>query len=280
MKKCSALLMATLCRGYSFASQVRCIGMDLFGIKEYLDRAKALLASSEQHQVRYACLELRFCFEKVAYRQLAQYGNEIPSSVVREWRPDHVLKLLASFDPQSDQPGILSIGMQSSPDEEPTSWSTVGESKLIPWRKFRSHYNKLGSYLHQPVDGSSKDIKSSSLDKIIADLDSVMASSIILATKRTINAICDCGQEIFIGETEFEDDELIKCAGKNCGRYWSKKVLDSGEQVLQAAASIFYKCTCSAIIRVLPEDVWKRFTCNECSVTYRLNLGYSAVAKV
>lgn len=253
--------------------------MDLYGAENYLSRAKKLLSDSEDYSFKYACLELRFCLEIIAYRQLEQYGDEIPGSVVREWKPDRIIKLLASFSPGSDQDSELSIGLTNSPESIPEKWTSSGEANAIPWGIFRKHYNKLGSYLHAPkkLKDLGRDINRDKLNKIIADIERVLASTIILAFKRTINAECDCGKTIFIGESEFEDDELVRCGNQKCGLLWKKVTLDDGTQVLQPARSILYKCICSSFMHVSIGKVWDRFKCEGCGNTYRLNLGYSKV---
>jgi len=253
--------------------------MDLYGAGEYLNRAKKMLSESENHSIRYACLELRFCLEIIAYRQLEQYGEEIPGSVVREWKPDRIIKLLASFSPGSDQDSELSIGLHSSPDAIPKEWTSSGKAKAIPWGMFRKHYNKLGSYLHSPmkVKDLEKVIDKEKLNKIISDIEHVLSSTIILAFKATINAECDCGKTIFIGQSEFEDGELVRCGNQACGLLWKKTILDDGAKVLQPATSLVYKCVCDSFMRVPVEKVWDRFKCNGCGNTYRLNLGYSRV---
>ncbi len=257
--------------------------MDLYGVKPLLERAKELLGRDDEYLLRYACLELRFCFELIAYRQLQQYGDKIPGSIVGQWKPDQIIRLLASFDPLSEQSGTLSIGLQNSPDEIPTAWTTVGESKSIPWRIFRRHYQSLGSYLHAPMPkkqgGKSKAINKDKLRTMVADIEEVMSATVILALHRTINATCECGQVIFIGEKEYEDGELARCSNKMCGRYWHKVIEADGSQVLKPATTIFFKCECDAIIDVPVEDVWKRFSCRNCMSTYRVNLGHSAIMK-
>lgn len=253
--------------------------MDLYGAGEYLSRAKQILSGSESHSIKYACLELRFCLEIIAYRQLEQYGEEIPGSVVREWKPDRIIKLLASFSPGSDQDSELSVGLTNAPDEIPKEWTSSGNAKAIPWGVFRKYYNRLGSYLHAPmkVKDLKKVIDKEKLNTIISDIEHVLSATIILAFKRTINAECDCGKTIFIGQSEFEDGELVRCGNRQCGRLWKKTVLEDGDQVLQPATTVIYKCTCDSFMHVPIEKVWDRFRCDGCNNTYRLNLGYSQV---
>lgn len=253
--------------------------MDLYGAKEYLDRAKQLLTETESHFTRYACLELRFCLEVIAYRQLEQYGEAIPEKATNEWRADQIIKLLASFSPGSDQDCELSIGSHNSPDSIPEEWIATHEAKAIPWKIFRKHYQTLGNYLHAPkvIIERAKEPPKEKLLNIISDIEHVLSANIILALQKTINSDCECGKTIFIGQSEFEDDELVRCRNKSCGLLWKKVTLEDKTQVLQAAKQIIYKCSCGTPMRVAIDKVWDRFRCGECNKTYRLNLGYSQV---
>lgn len=224
-------------------------------------------------------MELRFCLEIIAYRQLQEYGEEIPGEIVGQWKPDQIIKLLASFSPGSDQDCELSVGSHNSSDSIPERWSSGGESKAIPWGVFRKHYQKLGSYLHAPMKKElrNKVVRKDALDKMISDIEHILSSTIILAYKRTINAVCDCGKTIFIGCSQFEDEELVRCGNKACRSLWHKVTLADGEQILKPAKVVVFKCNCSALMPVAVENIWDRFTCGVCNYTYRLNLGYSKV---
>ncbi|HEK1683830.1 TPA: hypothetical protein SMR42_000132 [Pseudomonas putida] len=256
--------------------------MDLYGVKEHLGHAKQLIKETDETSLRYACLELRFCFEKIAYRQLKQYGEKIPGSIVGQWKPDRIIGLLESFDPGMAQGGTLSISPQTSPNVRPTEWTKVGESKAIPWKKFRKHYQTLGSYLHAPLNltKAAKPIKVKHLENMIEDIENIISATIILAMQLTINATCDCGHTFFIGQSEFEDGEIAHCPNQKCNRYWNKVTLEDGTQVLKPAVTVIFKCPCEAFIHVPVGDIWKRFSCNSCHSKYRINLGFSSISKI
>ncbi|OIN50961.1 hypothetical protein [Pseudomonas costantinii] len=256
--------------------------MDLYGVKDYLERAKKLLNDSGQHSFKYACLELRFCLEIIAYRQLEQFGDEIPGSIVGQWKPDQIIRKLASFSPESEFDGVLSIGSSNSVDTLPDEWEEAAESKAIRWRVFRKHYNKLGSYLHAPMkfkDGE-RHVPSGNLDEIISDIEHVLSATVILAVKSIINAVCECGEAVCIGQFEFEDDELVRCNNKSCGLFWKKVTREDGGQVLQHAKAVVFRCGCEATMSVPVDRVWDRFSCRGCHATYRLNLGLSKVVRL
>ncbi|MBB4821095.1 DNA-directed RNA polymerase subunit RPC12/RpoP [Pseudomonas alcaligenes] len=260
--------------------------MDIYGITTRLERAKAHLDSPEEHLLRYAALELRFCLEAVAYRQLEQYGDVFPGNMVGMWKADQILKLLASFDPMSNQEGELSIAPAANSDEIPSEWVSIGSAKVIPWRKFRNFYNKLGSFLHAPAPklagGERKPIAKKSFGEIIQALEDVSKATLIFAMKAVIHAKCsDCGSTVYVGEGEFDNDELVVCGNTKCNAIYAKHTEDGGSQVLRRVNTVILSCqNCEARIPLLLERLWAPITCPDCSVAYRINLAFSRVETV
>jgi hypothetical protein len=255
--------------------------MDLFNISSTLNRAKKLLSSNDENEFKYACLELRFCFETVAYRQLKQYGDIIPGALAKEWRADQIIKLLASFDPISDQSGDISIGAETDPNVEPKKWVSIGQVQAIKWGKFRKYYNKLGSYLHASKEPTASSPDKKSLDEIIRELERVEATTAIVAYKDVRHTDCPtCGTRIFAGEAEFENDMLVVCGNTKCSKLFNKVINEKGEKVLTPVDTIFFKCECDARIPVQLDAIWKPFNCRDCFKTFRVSLGHSAVVQV
>ncbi|MGG2731366.1 hypothetical protein [Pseudomonas aeruginosa] len=256
--------------------------MDMYGITPYLERAKTLKDSGEEHGLRYAALELRFCMEMIAYRQLQQYGDVFPGSMVGLWKPDQILKLLASFDPVAGTGGELSFAHLTEDGSVPTEWMPLGKSRTIPWRKFRKLYNKLGSYLHAPAPkqagGEAKSLSGESFREIIVALEEVMSATLILAVKAVISAKCDCGTFVYIGQSEFDDNELVVCTNTKCNSIYAKVLNEQGEQVLDRVKVLALTCQgCNARVPFPPEHVWAPIRCPCCSRIHRLNLAFTTV---
>lgn len=258
---------------------------DLYGIAPYLSRAKILIDEDTQTSLRYAALELRFSFEHIAYRQLQQYGTVIPSGVIGTWKPDQIVRLLASFDPTSDNEGELSFAIPPKDGSPPADWIALGKTKGIPWRRFRSYYQKLGSFLHAPAPQQAgherKHLSKDFFQDIIAALESVMTTSLILAIQNVVSAQCECGTTIHIGESEFSDGETISCPNTKCNLPFIKQITDEGTKTLQRLKLISMKCqNCEARIPIYPEKIWAPIKCNHCSVTYHLNLSFTGAYQV
>jgi hypothetical protein len=56
----------------------------------HFKKATELLATSDDDDLIYACLELRKCLEAYAYDMLYGYLNEAPMRVVETWQADKV----------------------------------------------------------------------------------------------------------------------------------------------------------------------------------------------
>jgi hypothetical protein len=257
--------------------------MDLYRITPYLARAKHLLEQPDEASLRYAALELRFAMEAVVYRQLQEYGAVIPGSVASKWKPDQLLKLLISFDPTSNQGGDLSFAI-AGPDVLPQDFKSLGQTKAIPWKEFRTNYNKLGSYLHAPQSNPKKKPKTltkEAFTTIISRLEDCTKATVIFAFKAIISAQCDCDNMLYVGQSEFDNDELVVCSNTMCNRLWQKKTTTEGKKVLERVDIITFRCAdCQAFIRVLPELIWQPIRCSNCTCAFRINLALSTATRI
>lgn len=210
---------------------------DLYGIAPHIDRAKDLLNQDTETSLRYAALELRLSLEYIAYRQLQQYGDVFPSGVIGTWKPDQIVRLLASFDPISENEGELSFAIPPSNGGMPTNWMSLGNTKAIPWRKFRSYYQKLGSFLHAPAPKRAgperKPLSKDLFQDVVEAIENVMTASLIMAIQNVISAHCECGTIIHIGEAEFIEGETLSCPNTKCNLPYIKRISEDGVNTLE-----------------------------------------------
>lgn len=66
--------------------------------RQATERAKSLLATANDDQLRYAALELRFAMEALTYDRAQAYAKEIPPEEMATWQPDKVMKVLLEID--------------------------------------------------------------------------------------------------------------------------------------------------------------------------------------
>lgn len=248
---------------------------DIYKIKKRLAVARKLIENGDEASLRYACLELRLCLETIAYRHLQEYGETFPGHIVGEWKPDHIVKVLASFDPVNAQSGKISFRAYTPGEVEPAGeFIEIGESKAIPWRKFRQLYNKLGNYLHMPAPEKKpkprKPLTSDTFTDILAALDDAAAATVIFAVKHVINATCDCGNTLYVGASEFDNSDPVVCGNTKCNLPWAKFTTEDGTQVLRPVSHITITCRCEATLHIPQERAWAPFRCRNCGTSQKL----------
>lgn len=253
--------------------------MALYKIADHLEKAKAFLTQGEESSLIYAALELRFCLESVAYQNLAAYGDDISAELAREWRPDQIIKMLAAFDPNSDQTASFSISVTPLPEDldfassdvraafNDSDFLPIGEAKRIPWSKFRSYYNSLGSFLHLRKDLTNARPKIEKLRALIAELEEVASSTLIAAGKDLATGKCiDCGHVLILGPAEQAGDKPVFCPNTKCNSSYLA-IKGDPERRVQKVEALGLRCECEAIVPILPERLLKPAVCLACGST-------------
>jgi len=252
--------------------------MALYQIADHLEKAKTFLAQSDESSLLYAALELRFCLESVAYQNLAAYGEDVSAELAREWRPDQIIKMLATFDPNSDQTASFSISVTPLPEDldfassglrgafNDRNFLPIGEAKRIPWGKFRSYYNSLGSFLHLRKDLTNAKPKIEKLRGLIAELEEVASSTLIAAGKDLATGKCDCGQVLILGPAEQAGDKPVFCPNTKCNSSYLA-IKGDAERRVQKIQALGLRCECDAVIPFSAEKLLKPAVCPACGST-------------
>ena len=139
-----------------------------------LARAKDLLATNSEEDLRYACLELRMCIEAICYEKLKSYQKQIPEELLETWQPQKVVESLLEYDPDIELDFSLAIFREDEdgkPEEIP---SFVGEHKAITLKFIKRSYHKLGYYLHVPTIAQQK-IQAFKADDLRNDLNQMVS---------------------------------------------------------------------------------------------------------
>lgn len=249
--------------------------MGILEIEPYLDRSKKLIAKNDAHSLFYACLEMRYCFEIIAYKQLELYGDKIPGLLKIKWKPDQIIKALASFDQDSDQTAELSISITrigdasalvpASPEAriafESIDYLPLGETKRFQWREFRKIYNRLGSHLHFGKDLRHNTPSQSSLEEIVLKLEEVASSDLMFAKHDIATAECICGEILVLGPMERCGEAPIACPNTKCNRLWSA---DGRPNSITVVGQVLLACSCGAMVPFSPECIFRPVDCPNC----------------
>lgn len=115
-----------------------------------LGRAKEALQRGADPDLRYACLELRFCMEALAYAKLREYQDRVPATLLETWQPRIMMRALLELEPGSASDRVTRIREQTG-DGTPGRVVLEGQHKALSLAVVNKHYDRLGSFLHVPT---------------------------------------------------------------------------------------------------------------------------------
>ncbi|MEC3887095.1 hypothetical protein [Xanthomonas campestris] len=258
---------------------------DLYGIRDDLDRARALISGGNDVQLAYAALELRFCMEAIAYRQLDSYGPEIRSRLMKEWSPSRIVRMLTLFDEHSDLSAQFSIAVNLPDDFEPPTeeidpeWARkakdlgfvpVGNANRIPWKKFSKAYGTVGSFVHLGRDGLRPVPTREKLSTILEMLDEVADSTVIAAMNNYGTATCSCDTLLVLGPKHQSGSELIYCTNDKCKAVFEADPQNPG--AMNRIGRLLLTCPCGAKVEFKSESMLGMERCESCNSSVRAHV--------
>jgi DNA-directed RNA polymerase subunit RPC12/RpoP len=199
-----------------------------FIAKERLSKAVALLATNEDDNLIYACLELRKCVEALAYDQLTYYLSEVPLKAFSIWQPDRVVRELLRIDPKADKSRRISMQREATETEPVGPWIELGEDRRLNAQRIGKMYHQLGSFIHVPtikqvVKSPSPDFDTirSVVEEIKSKLDHVLSAKIWNANfGANITYNCtECETPIKRRVEVLQEDKQVQCGG--CGQFYN-----------------------------------------------------------
>lgn len=131
-----------------------------------LARAKDLLASGREEDLRYACLELRMCIERICYDKLTLYQKQIPKELLETWQPQKVVKSLLEYAPNIEEHFSLRICEEDKNGNPVGQYRLLGEHKAITLKFINETYHRLGNCLHVPTIAQQKSQEQKGADKL------------------------------------------------------------------------------------------------------------------
>lgn len=186
-----------------------------------LARAKDLLASPREEDLRYACLELRMCIERICYDNLTLYQKQIPKKLLETWQPQKVVKSLLGYAPNVEKHFNLSICEEDKSGNPIGEFRLLGKHKPITLEFINETYHKLGSCLHIPTLAQQKSPKQKGADKLRNTLNEIasaleeLCSSTInsnLVEGRVITFECSyCSNKIIQNKKSLEKNKFLIC---------------------------------------------------------------------
>lgn len=195
--------------------------MSIYGVEEYLARAKTFIAAGDENSLRHACLELRFCLESIVYQRLRKIGDKLPRSVYKSWQPQKALKLLLSFEPRADQDVTLDICIDTVDGKPSGDWKRIGDYKMFSVKWLNKSYNKLGKFLHLTSlaeEETPPQINPVDLQEIYDEIERVSSASLVLTMNSITVVTCAvCGTDMYVSHSQIEEGSVVECYKESCG---------------------------------------------------------------
>lgn len=93
----------------------------VFQTEPHIQRARAHIASGEKDRLAYACLELRYALERIAYQKLQLRLDKITVEEIGAWQPRRAMdRLMELVDEHLTKDSTLSVAPESEPGKPAT----------------------------------------------------------------------------------------------------------------------------------------------------------------
>lgn len=207
----------------------------VFGTDPYISRAREHLESGEPHRLRYACLELRYALERVAYHKLQQRLDRVSLEEIAAWQPGRMMDILMELvDEHIDRDFTLSIAEEIEPGvASKKGFSPLGKVKGISPRELGKYWHKIGSYLHvqmpkkkreRPIEPDASKLKPF-LEEVVRYIEEITETRFDAHLSQ--NAVFECGkckQKIVRNQKLLKHGTVIQCQNPNCNASYITKI--------------------------------------------------------
>jgi transcription elongation factor Elf1 len=228
--------------------------------KEYFRKATNRLATGDEDDLIYACLELRKCIEAYCYNLLSSYLSEAPLRAVETWQPDKVLKELLAIDSKLESTSTFRMRVDDDGSGKPGKWMSLGEDRRLPISYIRKSYNALGNFLHVPTIKQVNTGRSLQAEQIRETAEAIRERlATVLAPGRIVSSIgqfckfnCSECEAPIARRIEFLDaGGEVECG--NCGQQFdTERVTDGQMKFVPRAFS--WECEKCNVLRQIPQS--------------------------
>jgi len=198
----------------------------VFGTDPNIQRANEHLASGDAPRLRYACLELRFALERIAYQKLQLRLGDISIEEIAAWQPKRVMDALMELvDPDLNQDAMLSVAREGRDGKPAEAFQPVGTNKGVNPQDIGKYWQKLGFYLHMTMPKKKGEHpKEPDAKKLAAFLTEVIAyvektTSTGFDAHFSVKVTFECGachQTIVRNARLLKEGEIVQCQNTAC----------------------------------------------------------------
>jgi predicted RNA-binding Zn-ribbon protein involved in translation (DUF1610 family) len=253
-----------------------------FDKRSSLARAKDLLGSGDDSVLRYACLELRFTIEALAYNKIRTYASRLPEEILLTWQPPQVIRALQEFEPGSNESFVLRSRREDESGNPTGPVRVLGTHRAMKLSWLRKTYNKLGYYLHAPAvatqDEQEHDMDEPAklreyLEKVVIELEPIVASPLDSSLAGVIDVECvKCGQVSFRNAEGAKQSRSAVCLNPNCKAEYYVSFEDDGTFEMRLKATDFICAACDQPIEVENRflTIGYEFACTSCGARHQI----------
>lgn len=242
-----------------------------------LGRAKRSLAQGTDEDLRYACLELRFCMEALAYEKLRDYEDRVPAELLETWQPRIMMRALLELEPGSASDRMTRIRVEN-PDGTPGQIVLEGHHRALPLKVVKKHYDRLGSFLHVPTLKMQRDPAGlrnrydslrNTVETVVTLLEPAVASGFSGHMAELFDFEClGCEQRSLTNATVARTSGIAACI--HCGLEHQVKTREDGRPEF---THDFLSATCANCSKDIPLPVGSMrvgmtFSCPECGAVH------------
>lgn len=200
----------------------------VFNTGDNLTIAKELISSDKEHELYYACLELRYALEKVVYQKLKLRLEKITIEEIAAWQPKKALdRLMELVDEHLKQDTSLSMAREKELGvvADDAVFMHVGTTKGVDPKQIGKHWQKLGSYLHikMPLSNSDHPEKPSSshlktyLEEVVKYVEELTSTNFDAYFSQNVTFKCGkCSKSIVRNRVLLKTGDIVQCQTPEC----------------------------------------------------------------
>jgi hypothetical protein len=238
----------------------------------HVDKARQFLSEPDETSVRHAALELRLAIERIVYRLVALYSEELTDDVLTglEWQPQKILAVLVECNPGVERESSVNIAFTGRPP------FMGGRQGPLPRKLIAKYYGKLGSFVHVDLRRTVTDVPEAVrfLEAAAARLEQHCRATTMMINGFTpaITIECICGRMFRRSSSAVEATSYAKCPSRTCGAVFDFRDTPDGI-VAERRRRIFVCPSCDHRNEVPVAALPQEFACGACSTGFVVDQG-------
>lgn len=195
----------------------------VFNTQDNVQKARIHIESGDDGDLKYACLELRFALEKIAYQKLKLRLKKIAAEEIEGWQPRQVMQCLKELtDNYIEENFTLSMGPDNATDNK--QFKVIGRNKGVRIKEITKYWHKLGSELHAdlPKKGQLASTKTNTklrefLEEVILYIEEIAKTGFDAHFSMDVTFSCSkCEKTIIRNRELLSDKDVVQCQNENC----------------------------------------------------------------